>query len=225
MSSTATFLAFLVLSLSASAANLRIIPWDEEVAERKLSIAYGKKVEETGYLHPDARSQAIKIPAEAPNLRLETPDRLDDEGKPLAIKLNIPSGVRTPLLLILPDKKAPTGLRTMIIEDDLSSFKWGTFRMFNVTKKPLVFRWDKKAKTIEPGWKSTSIEPGGNSRNMEIFLYLKGNLEKPFYTAVWEHRSDMRQLVFMVPSSNTALGPVEFKFIPESRIDEPDSTP
>ena len=53
---------------------------------------------------------------------------------------------------------------------------------------------------------------------MEIIIYLKDDLKKPLYSAVWEHRGDMRQLVFLVPNPDEALGPIAFKFIPETRI-------
>jgi hypothetical protein len=214
------FLILIATWLPALGIPLRILPWDDEVAERKLSIAHGSTVLEVGYLHPSARSESIDIPKEVVGLRLETTDRMDAEGKPEALKLTIPSGVKQPLLLILPDKKSKTGLRALIIEDDLSTFKWGTIRLINITPKPLVFRWDKKAKAVPPGWTPVNVAPEGKSRNLEVFLYLKDDLEKPLYTSVWEHRSDMRQLVFMVPSSNAALGPVEFKIIPELRIED-----
>lgn len=219
------FLLLIATCLPAIGISLRVLPWDDQIAERKLSIAYGTKVIDVGHLHPAARSEPISIPADATGLRLETNDRKDQEGNPLAIKLNLPSGTKSPLLLILPDEKSETGLRCTIIEDDLSDFKWGTIRLINVTPKPLVFRWGKSAKAVPAGWKPVTVAPEGKSRNIETFLYLKDDLKNPLYTAVWAHRSDMRQLVFMVPSSDSALGPVEFKFVPETRIEEEAAEP
>ncbi|MGB6222815.1 hypothetical protein [Haloferula sp.] len=220
-----TSLILFATSLSSLGIPLTVLPWDDEISERELSVAYGTKIIDIGYLHPSARSKPLNIPSEALNLRLEVNDRKDAEGKPLALKINLPSNVKTPLLLLLPDEKSKAGLRTLVIEDDVSSFRWGTFRLINITPKPLVFRWDKQAKAVPPGWKPVTVDPEGKSRNIEVFLYLKDDLKKPLYTAVWEHRSDMRQLVFMVPSSNAALGPVEFKTIPEIRIEEEAEAP
>ena len=213
-------LAFVFTCLPAIGISLRILPWDDETAERKLSIAYGTTIVETGYLHPSARSQEIKLPEETANLRLEANDRKAEDGKPESVRINLPAGIKKPLLLILPDKKAKTGVRTLVIEDDQSAFRWGTIRLINVTPQPLVFRWEKKAKAVPAGWKPVNISPEGKSRNLEVFLYLKDDLKKHLYSAVWEHRTDMRQLVFMVPSTDTSLGPVEFKFVPEIRIEE-----
>ena len=49
-------------------------------------------------------------------------------------------------------------------------------------------------------------------------VFLKENLKEPLYTAVWEHREDMRQLVFLIPNPDQSLGAVAFRFIPETRI-------
>ena len=161
-------LLFVLLAAVApvSGISLRVLPWDDKVAEREFTIAHGKKSVEVGYLHPSARSQPLSIPGDAADLRLEATDRKDAEGK------------------------------------------------------PLVFRWEKQARAMPPGWKPVTAAPGGKSRNMEVFLYRKDDLKNPIYTAVWEHRTDMRHLVFVVPSKNAALGPYDFKFIPETLLSE-----
>jgi hypothetical protein len=53
---------------------------------------------------------------------------------------------------------------------------------------------------------------------MGVIIYLKEDLKKPLYTAVWEHREDMRQLVLVIPNPDQSLGAIAFKFIPEIRI-------
>lgn len=204
----------------ATAAPICILPWDEAVAGRKLSIAWGETVREVGYLHPAARSEPISVPTGSDSLRLVTNDRRDAEGNPLTLPLRPADGIKKPLLILLPDPKADSGLRTLIIEDDQGDFGWGTFRLINVTAHPLAFRWDKKGQELKPGWKATDIEPGGKPRNMEVFLYDKKDLENPLYRAVWEYRPDMRQLVFVVPSQDASMGPYQFKFVPETRIEE-----
>jgi len=207
-------------SLATLALDLRVIPWDDEVAERKFALGRGKEPAPIGYLHPSARSEPVKVPSGEAPLVLQALDRLDDKGKPLGVPVRIGSSIRKPLLLILPDKGHPTGIKPLILEDDLASFKWGTIRLINVTPKSLAFRWGKNAKAVPSGWKPVDVSPGGDSRNMEVFLYLKEDLKKPLYSAVWEHREDMRQMVFMVPSKDAALGPVEFKFVNELRIED-----
>lgn len=210
----------LLAAQSLLAGSLQFLAWDNEVAARKLALGKGDKSEEVPYMHPSARTTAIAIPEETAGLRLVAPDRVGEDGKPLSIPLNIPAGTKNPLAILMPDKGSPFGIKVVIVEDSKSDFEWGTIRLFNITNRKLAFGLEKKGVKLSPGWKPVDVEPGGKSRNLEAFLFLEENLEKPFYTAVWEHRSDMRQLVFLVPSSNASLGPVECKFVNEVRLPE-----
>lgn len=219
---TLTFLLAAALFLPAAALPLTVLPWDETVAERELALGKGDKTTPLPYLHPDARSQPVKLPADPAGTRLFILDRKDDEGRPLELPLRFPTGAEQPLLLLLPDPDSAAGLRPFIVEDAAKAFPWGSFRLFNVTPDPLAFRWDKLAKRLKPGWSPVLVEPEGPSRNLEVFLYKQADLEKPIYTAVWEHRQDMRQLVFVVPSEDRSIGPYRFKIIPELRLPEPE---
>lgn len=205
----------------ASAVSLRVLPWDQEIAERKLAIGYSKEltaVTEIGYMHPAARTAPINVPAGAENLRLIATDRKNFDGSPATVPLVIGLEIKMPLLLVIPDGKSISGVRVIVIEDDQQSFNWGTIRLINVTPKPLAFRWENEARVVPSGWKPVDVSPGGKSRNMGIMIYLKEDLKKPLYTAVWEHREDMRQLVFMIPNPDQSLGAIAFKSIPETRI-------
>lgn len=206
-------------------ASMRFLAWNDQVAEQGYAFAHGKERTEIGYLHPSARSKPFEVPEGAEDLRLELLGKQNAEGQPMALPLKARSGVDNALVLLLPDPKSPAGLRVMILDDSLSSFKWGSIRFINATPKDFAFRWDKQAKLVPKGWKPTEVRPGGDNRNMEVFLYLKDNLKEPLYSAVWEHREDMRQLVFLVPSKDTSLGPVEFKMVPEVRIEKKEEAP
>jgi hypothetical protein len=208
----------LTAGVPAVASSLRVLAWDQEISERKLAIGCGKEVTDVGYMHPAARSAPIKVPVGAENLRLVALDRKNADGSPAAVPLVIGSEIKIPLLLVIPDEKSTSGVRVIVIEDDRQSFHWGTIRLINVTPKPLAFRWEKEARVVPTGWKPVDVSPGGKSRNMGILIYLKDDLKNPLYTAVWEHREDMRQLVFVTPNPDQSLGAVAFKFIPETRI-------
>lgn len=216
-------IVFLIALLSAAvpafAAPLRVLAWDEEVAQRKLAIGFGKDLKEVGYMHPAARTAPIKLPADVENLRLVATDRKNDDGTPVAVPLTIKEGIKHPLLLVLPDPKSKAGVRPLILEDDSETFKWGTIRLINATPEPMIFRWEKLSKALPPGWTPVDVEPGGKSRNMEVFLYRKSDVKRPLYSAVWEHQDDMRQLVFVIPGTDPSQGPVSFKFVPENRVD------
>lgn len=205
--------------LSASAVPLKFLAWDESVAARKLSVAYGKKSIDIGYMHPSARTDPLAVPADAENLRLVTRDRTDEKGRLLFVPLRIPAGVKKPLFLLMPDKKTKTGLRVLVFNDDPARFRWGTIRLLNFTGRPLVLRWGKKTVHLPNTTRPMTIAPGGKTRNVEVQLYLKDNSKRPLYSALWEYRADMRQIVFAVPNSDPALGPVAFKFISEHKDD------
>ena len=209
----------LLCCLPAEGLPLKILAWDQDIAARKLAIGYGKESVEIGYMHPHARTEAIKVPAKAQGLRLEVRDRAGQDGKVPFLPLKISAGIKKPLLLILPHKESKTGLRVMILEDDARTFRWGTIRLLNITAKPLVFRWEKKAVPLPKQFRPVDVAPGGDTRNMEVMLYLKDNLKRPLYSAVWEHRDDLRQLVFVIPNPDPSLGPVGFKFISEHKSD------
>jgi hypothetical protein len=212
------FICLLAAGVPAFASSLRVLPWDQEISERKLAIGYGKEVTEIGNMHPAARSEPIEVPAGAENLRLVATDRKNADGTPASVPLVISPEIKMPLLLVIPDKNSTAGVRLIVIEDDRQLFHWGTIRLINVTPKPLAFRWENEARAVPSGWKPVDVAPGGKSRNMGIQIYLKEDLKKPLYTAVWEHREDMRQLVFVIPNPDQSLGAVAFKFIPETRI-------
>jgi len=210
-------LALFVTALPALAIPISVLPWDQETAARKFQIAYGKKIVKIGYLHPSARSARIKLPNDAEGLRLIATDRKNADGTPAAVPLVLPEGIKTPLLLIIPDKDENTGVRVRILEDDLQSFKWGTIRLLNATPQPLVFRWGKDTRPLPADWKPIDVDPGGRTRNLEILLFLKENLQQPIYSSVWEYRDDKRQLVFVVSNPDPTLRDVSFKIVPEIR--------
>ncbi len=214
------FALVVLLALPSPGRTMRALPWDQEIAERKLAIGQGEKLQDLRNLHPSARSLPVSVNTGGEDrIQLVFKDRRDEEGKLLTRPIRVPGGVKTPLLLLLPDRESESGIRPLVIDDDMANFSWGTIRLINLSKDNLAFRWEKKAKELKPGWDPIDVSPGGSSRNMEVFLYRKEELGTPLYSAVWEHRSDMRQLVFVIPSNDSATGPFEFKFIPETRVE------
>lgn len=125
--------------------------------------------------------------------------------------------MKSPLLVLIPDEKSPTGLRQLVLEDNISDFQWGSIRLVNATGKKLVFKWDKKLAVIPPSWTPTDVTPGGANRNMGVQLFLAEKPDPPLYSAIWEQRDEFRNLVFLVPGDDPRLGPVAFKTITEDR--------
>lgn len=212
-----TFLSTFTLQ----AASLHVLAWDQGIAKRELAIANranGAKSAPIVGMHHFARSEPIKISNNTEGLHILVLDRESEEGEPLTIALKIPAGVTQPLLLLLPDKKSPTGIKPFILDDSTAKFRWGTTRLINVTGEALVFRYEKKNILVPNGWDPVTVAPGGETRNIGVSIYLRKNLKQPpLYSSIWKHRSDLRQLVFIVPSKDKERGFVDFKFITENQ--------
>jgi hypothetical protein len=212
--------AFLTLSQSLHGMPLRVLAWDEAVAARRFAIAGGGEATELKDLHPLSRSAAVNVAAaeESPPL-LQALDRLNDKGVPAADPIRIPANVKRPLALLMPDAKAATGIRTIVLDDDPAGFQWGTIRLINATGRPLLFKCETKTSQLPAGWTPVDISPGGQRRNMEVLLALKEQPKKLIFSSIWEHRDDQRQLVFIVPNQVPGDSPIAFKFILENKID------
>lgn len=209
---------FVIFCRESQAVPLQALAWDEDVASRKLAILDSKGAKELLGLHPHARTEPLNITTSsgAP-LRLQALDKLDEKGIPVAEIITISPGIKKPLVLLLPDDKAPTGIRTIVLEDDSSNFKWGTMRMVNTTGRQLLVKCEKKIVGLPESWAPVDVAPGGEARNMELIFALREKPDPVLYSAIWSHNANERKLVFIVPSRDVSQGPVDMKFIVENR--------
>jgi hypothetical protein len=210
--------ALLLLSQSVHGLPLRVLAWDDTVAARQLAIAAGKDPVELKDLHPLSRSATVNVTMDPPPL-LQALDKKDAKGAPAVDPIRIPANVKHPLALLMPDPKAATGVRAVILEDDPAGFPWGTIRLVNATGKHLMFKCETKVSNLPAGWTPVDVSPGGQRRNMEVLLALKDQPKNLLFSSIWEHRDDQRQLVFVVPNQEPGEAPVAFKFILENKVD------
>ncbi|MGL4399829.1 MAG: hypothetical protein ACRCXD_08165 [Luteolibacter sp.] len=215
--SSVALVALLVFHGVLSAVPVRFLAWDAATAARKLGLQNATGVTEISGLHPDARSAPMNGASGAVPLRLVALDRTSPDGKPVTAEIKAPAGIQSPLVLILPDPKHPTGLRTFVIEDNTSSFRWGTLRFINATGRELLLRLEKTIKPLPNAWTPTDIEPGGAERNMGMQLASPDDLKKILYSAVWENNPDARRLIFLIPGKEISTGSIGFKVIAEDR--------
>ncbi|MEK7948941.1 hypothetical protein [Luteolibacter soli] len=211
---------FLFLSQSLHGLPLRVLAWDETIAARKLAISNGKDATELKDLHPLSRSPKINVTGGDTPPMLQALDKTDAKGAPASDPIRIPANVTHPLALLMPDPKAATGIRTVVLEDDPAGFQWGTIRMINATGKELLFKAETKVSVLAAGWTPVDISLGGKRRNMEVLLALKEQPKQPLFSAIWEYRDDQRQLVFVIPNKDAGESPVDFKVILEDKADE-----
>ena len=210
------FVASLIaLVPAARALEVSFLAWDEQVATRQ--IAVGDSEVAVKELHPLKRSDAVTATLlPSGELGLRALDRKDSSDKPLGFTVKVGSGITKPLVLLLPDAKAPSGLRSLAIEDDSSSFTWGSFRFLNATGKPLNLALGNIRKQLPVGWQPVDLQPE-DEKALPITISSTEGAKTPLYTAIWKAERDVRRLVFVLPGSEPRLGPLAIKVIPEDR--------
>ncbi len=206
-----------LLSLFAHAIPLRVLAWDDEIAAMRLALGDSKGSTVIEAMHPSKRTRVYQLAAGEKPLVIQSLDRKDPEGKPFTSEIKIPEGLKQPLLVILPDAKSPSGVRPFVLEDDSANFAWGSSRFINATGRELVFVHEKKIVALPASWNPVQASPGGDTRNMEVKLFYRDQPARAIYSAVWEHNTELRMLVFLVPGDDPRLGPVAMKMIPEDR--------
>ncbi len=213
-------LAALALSaaVSTAAAPPRALAWDETVAERKIALISGESSVEITDMHPSKRTGPLRVKGGGPYFIRAIDKGVGADGKPVQRQVAIPEGIVRPLILLLPDDKHATGLRTLVVDDNPAGFTWGTYRFLNATPKELVVQLEQKAVRVPAGWKTVDLNLGGDTRGVGARVALSEQIEKTLYSAVWEYNKDVRTLCFLVPGTDERLSPVAFKSIPEDKL-------
>lgn len=210
-------LGLLVFHSALLAAPIRFLPWDDSVAARKLGLLGAQGVAEIKDLHPDKRTPLMDGTAGETPLQIVALDRTSPDGKPVTVEVKSIAGMKAPLVLILPDPKHPSGLRSFVIEDNATTFRWGSIRFLNATGRALLVRQDKLVKALPETWTPVDVDPGGAARNIGIQMAASDKLTDILFSAVWEHHPDVRKLVFIVPGATAGTGALDLKIIPEDR--------
>jgi hypothetical protein len=200
----------------AQAVDVRFLAWDDAIAARQIAVLGASEEKPIKGLHPLQRTNPVTATLAEGNLMLRALDRKDAEGKAVDLPVKVGDAMTQPLVLILPDPKAPSGLRGFAIEDNSSSFPWGTFRMLNATGKPLDVVLGSMHKKLPPAWQPVDLRPGGD-KALPVSLASSDAPKKPLYTSVWKPEDGVRRLVFVLPGTDVRMGPIALKVIPEDR--------
>ena len=223
--SLAITLAALFLCLPLHAIPVRVLAWDDAIAGMRLALGDAKGSSVIESMHPSKRTRIYQLTAGEKPLVVQALDKKDPEGKPYTSEITIPETVKQALLVILPDDKAPTGVRLFVLDDDTASFAWGSTRFINATNRELVFEYEKKTLALPASWNPVQADPGGETRNMEVKFFFHDEPVRPFYSGIWEYNSELRMLVFLVRADDSQLAsgddpqsePISLKMIPEDR--------
>lgn len=205
------------LGTSLSAMPIKVLAWDDGIAAMPLALVDSKGSTPIVGMHPAKRTKSYQAVVGEALLAIEVLDKKDSDGKPCKVTFTMPQGVRQPLLIVLPDAKSASGIRPIAIEDDVSTFSWGSTHFINATSRPLVFVGEKKAVDLPPSWSPVQFSPGGETRNIAVQLFLRDQPTKAIYSNVWEQNAELRTLIFLVPGDDPRLGPVAMKMITDDR--------
>lgn len=201
----------------SAAPGLRVLAWDDAVAARKLALVRGESAVEITAMHPSKRTGMIRLKGAGPVMLRALDKPAGDDGLPVQRECRVPEGMSHPLLLVMTDDAHPTGVRVVVFDDNPANFPWGAFRFLNATPKELVVQLEQKAIKLPAGWKPVNLDLGGETRGIGARLALAESIEKPIYTAVWEHDAMIRTLCFIVPATDPRMGVIEVKAVPENR--------
>lgn len=208
-------MAAIGFSSTLQAASIRFLPLDEEIAARKLSFRGTKKATKIKDLSAQKRSAPYPFTSGKTSVELIVLDRETPNGKPTTLSIALPPKIAAPLILILPDPAAPTGLRALAVEDSGTGFPWGSLRLVNTTGAPLSFSYNGEIKQIPETCDALDILPGGVTRNMGAQLFRPEDPNAMLYSAVWEHDPNIRKLIFILSGADPQS--LILKIIPEDK--------
>ena len=211
------FFTILLAGQAIHAASIRFLAWDDAIAARKIGFSNGTDVTELQGLHPHKRTKTMVWTAGETPPALVALDRESPDGKPVIAPIKLAAGMTSPLVLILPDAAAASGLRCFAIEDSSRNFSWGTMRFINATGRDLLVKEEKLIKALPKTWKAVDLTPAGGKRNIGVQMASPEDLNSILYSAVWEHDPDIRKLIIVVPGADAGTGAVDLKIIPEDR--------
>jgi len=210
-------LAVLGLGNVTHGASVRFLPMSEEIAARKIGLQDGKALTMLADLNVRKRSKAYTCKIGAKPLTLVALDRQRPNGLPAGVEISVAPEMKSPLVLIVASADAPSGMRTIVIEDGTNDFPWGSLRFVNTTEKPYIIRYDKETKAIPGEPKAVDVIPGGEARNMGVQLFSEAEPDAILYSAVWEHDPNLRKLIFILSQADAAHKELKLEVIPQDR--------
>jgi len=152
-------------------------------------------VYESGFTIPEEYTGPPAIPFYADQAALTLPP--EKRPEPLGVA-KLPAGISSVLLLFTPIADSPGKLDIKVIDNSITDFPPGAYRVFNLTPAKVQIATDKTIHpAIAPQHLGIILPPGGDPvRDMDIRIAVGG---KEVYTSQWGHRDIRRTTVFISP--------------------------
>ncbi len=214
----AALAAFWVVAAGfVQAGPIRFLPVSAELAGRKIGIRDGKGIIELKDLDPRKRSKAYDYQAGEQPLELVALDRQRPNGKPVGTPFTPGAGMKSPLVVILPDEAAAAGVRAVVVEDSIEGFAWGTLRFLNATGKSYALRCEDQSKTLPEAAEVLDVALAGATRNIGVQLLSEAGGGEVLYSAVWEHDPKLRKLILILPPADPESKNPVLEIIPQDQ--------
>lgn len=214
---TSAALAVIGFCQGAKAVEIRFVPLNQEVADRKIGIRADNGITELKDLNAKKRSKAYPSDVGAAPLALVALDRQRPNGNPATAEVTISPEMKSPLVLILPNEEDPSGMTAIAVEDSDIGFPWGSLRFVNTSDKPLMIRHEKGVQPVAESIAVADIVLEGEARNMGIQLFSESEPDEILYSAVWEHDPNQRKLIFIVPAADPKTKELTVEIIPQDK--------
>lgn len=207
---------------TAAPRDVRFLAWDDAVADRPVAVIQGGEPRRVDGLHPLQRSQPVRAQSIDGRLSLVV---LDGENNPPGPAFNValPDTLSRPLVVLMPDERAPSGLRGFAIEDSVRDFPWGAFRMINATDRNILVRLGATSHRLPVGMVPVNLTAPSEGNHPVLFA-AEDAPEQPVYSSIWSADAGVRRLIIVLPGTDARLGLLALKVIPEFRSAEPAAT-
>ncbi|MFC4990746.1 hypothetical protein [Rubritalea tangerina] len=116
--------------------------------------------------------------------------------------IQIPQNIKSPLILFLTINKE---LRTLIFDLDASDFKYGSYKLVNLSQKEILYKIDNKRIKLKPlASRNVPIATSGKKKavHCQAAVLLEGK-PKIVYSTMLMNRSEKRQLIFFYSTKDS----------------------
>jgi len=184
---------------------VRLLSWGETVHDLPLYSKNGEEFEEL-FIRSNRRSEPLSVDSNR-LFRVYT-DGENSEGLPIKVQVSetqIPPEMKEPLLILFDSGvDGANRFRTLVIEDDVTAFPFGTYKIFNLSKASMVIVIDEDTVTLAPG-NSGLAETSTNDRvniPVKIAARVDGS-PKMLKTSIWRHKPSQRVMIFIFESQES----------------------
>lgn len=163
------------------------------------SYVHKGKLVQVDSLQPSLRSDSFEYTGPSTMILYPLNATVDPPSKPIA-KVKIPSGVKFPFLILVPnpDSEATLPYRALIFDDDPKKFPFPSYQIFSLSKKPVAVAVNDLKFTLDPG-KKRLVTSDDKTLNLQMAVPVEeGEGWRVIYDNYFPNWKTERTLVFLL---------------------------